>query len=699
MKKNNKGLLSFRTKAEIILIAALFISICASSAWSTVTMTDKTTTTDDSGLVINFEEGWVNVWNATIDNESVDGTVIGQWNTAFGWGDHSTQNYFDTDTNTIDDIGNGSWGIIATSNNRTQWESGGTSDDLSDNDTDDLSEGATNLYCTLANIRARVLGQWLNFNNLTINGEAVTSTTIGNWDNAFGWGDYSVFETWFNTTSLSTIDSTLMASWNASVTSGAPSLALIRNSNNNSWAATGANIQVALDDLNETDERGGAVWLPRGDYTTTETIYIYYNMSVIGEPRTTISPDDDFDVFRMYMHSNLEKVVIDISGVGAYSNTNAAIRFWNPAGEYEYAEGFDFPTNRVVRDISVVSEGQRGIGLLLQPNHNLDAFAFNYVEHFKVSEANTTIKLWLDHEVTYINFNTFKDIKGVDCSYNIWLFEDTLVNEISMNSFDGIKYEAEGCGDEHYPIYLQGNCDMNTFSGYSVMDWGDGLTYAYVRVENYGGDTSDKNYFSGSTLAGGRIDDDTSVGNNAYVGYNATFKAINLGSGVDGGINPGWSSDDGLLLYKGTSENPKTFVYGDVSGSEEYSYFETNSLGDFCINTFLNRNIGLFSLNEQNQVRKLRIGGCNYDSGSVKYLELGYNSSAYKSGGYITTTSGDLNLSSLNDVVTIDDVLVLSGRTTNPTTLYDGMIWYNITTDLFYGRAAGATYTFNMTAV
>lgn len=73
-KKNNKkrNIINFRTKAEVILIVALFIGIAVSSVWGTVTMTDKTTTTTDSGLIINFEEGWINIWNTTIDNESVD---------------------------------------------------------------------------------------------------------------------------------------------------------------------------------------------------------------------------------------------------------------------------------------------------------------------------------------------------------------------------------------------------------------------------------------------------------------------------------------------------------------------------------------------------------------------------------------------------------------------------------------------------
>lgn len=80
--KNNKkrNIVNFRTKAEVILIVLLFVGIAMrSNIQSTVTMTDKTTTTDDSGLIINWEEGWMNMWNATIDNESINKSRISGW--------------------------------------------------------------------------------------------------------------------------------------------------------------------------------------------------------------------------------------------------------------------------------------------------------------------------------------------------------------------------------------------------------------------------------------------------------------------------------------------------------------------------------------------------------------------------------------------------------------------------------------------
>lgn len=48
-----------------------------------------------------FESHIVGVTNFWNDNDFADNSA--NWNTAFGWGDHSTQNYFDTDTDLLDE--------------------------------------------------------------------------------------------------------------------------------------------------------------------------------------------------------------------------------------------------------------------------------------------------------------------------------------------------------------------------------------------------------------------------------------------------------------------------------------------------------------------------------------------------------------------------------------------------------------------
>ena len=57
------------------------------------------------------------------------------------------------------------------------------------------------------------------------------------------------------------------------------SYTFIRNSKGNYWAATGANIQAAIDDLGYG---GGTVWLPNGTLTITSSIYLNNNVALAG---------------------------------------------------------------------------------------------------------------------------------------------------------------------------------------------------------------------------------------------------------------------------------------------------------------------------------------------------------------------------------------------------------------------------------
>jgi len=127
------------------------------------------------------------VWDGTFVNASSSMTPYNQdLNTSDSptFADITLTNHPNLDTDSTDDFdGNYS--------NLTNRPNNFSSDDLSDNDTDDLSEGSSNLYCSLNNIRTRLSGQWIDINNLTVNSEEITSTKIGHWDTAYGWGDHS----------------------------------------------------------------------------------------------------------------------------------------------------------------------------------------------------------------------------------------------------------------------------------------------------------------------------------------------------------------------------------------------------------------------------------------------------------------------------------------------------------------------------
>jgi hypothetical protein len=55
-------------------------------------------------------------------------------------------------------------------------------DDLSDNTTDQLSEGVTNFWATLTRIRLLLDGQWLNLTNITLGTKSISETNITTWD-------------------------------------------------------------------------------------------------------------------------------------------------------------------------------------------------------------------------------------------------------------------------------------------------------------------------------------------------------------------------------------------------------------------------------------------------------------------------------------------------------------------------------------
>jgi hypothetical protein len=119
-------------------------------------------------------------------------------------------------------------------------------------------------------------------------------------------------------------------------------------------------------------------------------------------------------------------------------------------------------------------------------------------------------------------------------------------------------------------------------------------------------------------------------------------------------INRNDTDDTGIWFYYQCADgsNPVTRFYGDSSGTDKYGELFIDAQGDFNMRSNSGENIELFP------------GGASSD-----------------------------------DYVLIDDVLRLAGRTTDPSPLSDGMIWYNTTADWYYCRAGGTTYTFNLTAV
>jgi len=85
-------------------------------------------------------------------------------------------------------------------------------DDLSDNTTDDLSEGATNYWCTLSRIKSLLSGNWLYLSNstftdnITIGTKTINDSNVTNWDNHNHPFNYSGYNQDLNTTNAVTFD-------------------------------------------------------------------------------------------------------------------------------------------------------------------------------------------------------------------------------------------------------------------------------------------------------------------------------------------------------------------------------------------------------------------------------------------------------------------------------------------------------------
>jgi len=388
-------------------------------------------------------------------------------------------------------------------------------------------------------------------------------------------------------------------------------LTRIVNSNGKSWAATGANIQLAINDINDTAPVGdnkyhkqGDVWIPAGVYSMTDSIIAVENVSIhFGWSELLI--DGDYPAIEMFPHSMVEQVIINVTGAG-YSSTTAAIKFYDPAYINRYDEGFDYARNRFVKDVSIVSSGHTGIGISLYPDNrgaNTNDMAWNHVENIKFFYLDTALLLKSDHNYNYVNFNTFINLYGKECTNFIVL--NATGNEVAGNTFEMLKYEAESYAGQKAVILLTGNSRNNYFRDFATMDWG-ATNPARIKLEETAVHTApginthikvdpSGNVFAGSVdkdFPGQRelVDDDSMLDgyhmNNTYDGqYSLTIRSLNVSSGQGSefhGINPGVNNGiNGISFFQKTPVNPYRYIYGNVAGSDMYGADRIDSAGNW----------------------------------------------------------------------------------------------------------------------
>jgi len=268
---------------------------------------------DSNGLIKRTGAG---TYSIITDNSA-------NWNTAHGWNNHAIQNYLDDDVADDVDDADIDWGSGAGQVN-----------------TDDVPEGSTNFWCDLARIQSLLTNDFHNIGG--VDDDVPESGDFGaagdlNADGTIT--DGSVSESNLDIDNAPTDEHVL--TWESSSGkmhwqvespsgSGYHNNSLIWNTDNNSWLPTGANIQLAINDLTT-----GTVQLPAGEIeltTATGEITFKSGIHVVGAGRgiTTIKFEDgaDFTGEAMFFGQDLDNIsvrdlTLDANGnsVTASSNT------------------------------------------------------------------------------------------------------------------------------------------------------------------------------------------------------------------------------------------------------------------------------------------------------------------------------------------------------------------------------------------
>jgi len=467
--------------------------------------------------------------------------------------------------------------------------------------------------------------------------------------------------------------------------SGSPSLARIRNSNNNSWAwdNTMAPIKAAMDDLNN---KSGWVKLPPPSVTNTRINDgpDITSTILLSEYCTLYCNDNWFDVkLGKYEHAfemNIGSVLKDCHvNAKPYYTSNGSLNwegaavFVNGSRHFKWEYGGDRNCRVRVENLYVEADYDDAVwrnnatGLYLSAEGGAYSIQFCIFENIFTQDCKYGIKMMVSGGAgCNINNNYFINCMSSTDEYAIYMNGSSEAStEIAQNNFERCAYQcdADDSGDSPNKGIVVVEGPGNRFEKYMFWDMTsmNPSTAVILQLES----STENTFFeaSGALLVNDSLSN-PSLNGNCVVdnGTDNLFFMIGYSDFWLDGINARhlqtdkincWSSDstgDTIEIFKDgdTDVRPSVIISGDVSDTDYEGTLKIESDGDFSISSSDSRNIDLVPSSE---------------------------------------------------IVTIDDILQLVGRTTDPSSLADGMIWYNTTADLFYCRAGGATYTFNLTAV
>ena len=354
----------------------------------------------------------------------------------------------------------------------------------------------------------------------------------------------------------------------------------IKNSNGNYWSATGANIQVAINDCDNVS--GSWVKLTGANYSLTSGINLWYNVS-LDTKGSIFFPNGNYTIFTVYPASEITssstECIIDVTGVGEY-NTSVivVVPYQSTAPTPFFRQSIIYSHKRTsVKHVSIVSDNQQGTGLYLHVDANNENIGAMIFDDIYLKDLYRGIYLCNDDANGFINANYFSHIFTYKVMYAIYLEE--IQNEISGNMFVDINVQPSASTVDYHAITMDGNCNFNTFTNLIIWDW-QGL--ADVTESIYTSGEADFNYFHGvgfSDQLNTYFEEHTRT--NTYFGatgsrlfvfeLNATYINRFAASDTNGGVR----------FYAGTDENPYTYFYGDKSGTAKYVAHRVDATGNW----------------------------------------------------------------------------------------------------------------------
>jgi len=174
---------------------------------------------------------------------------------------------------------------------------------------------------------------------------------------------------------------------------------LIRNSKGNYWAATGANIQLAIDDLSS----GGTVWLPIGNFSTSG-IVVGNNTRLVGSGRglTILFLDDSMDANVVECINSNNITIESLTVDGNYANQVDGGTSASQCGIM-----FRSTDDSTVRDVNIKNLFYYGVHCYVNSNSNL-------IDNCNITDSYVGVSTYSD---SYYNVISNNHIYG--CNFNV----------------------------------------------------------------------------------------------------------------------------------------------------------------------------------------------------------------------------------------------------------------------------------------